>query len=572
MQKTNTATISGVRARSHARLGARQGFTLVEVLVVLAILVILFGLLFAPMMAGMDMATRGQVQSRLQDVARRAAEEMRRELTNAIYVYPPPSYPVGTTAVTDYSQVAFVPAETSSDGTRQPRMFTRGGQSEYLVVRYFVKPPDLSGGKVYDETNPFKLVRQEGVYRWDDALLRYVFGRVNATSGAFEPGVPIVENAVTPDEDYDVPATTTICLDDETMHVGYLDKCPDGSTNLVYLHDDVKFQPARIVGEALTASRNNTTYEARYGNWMGSPSSGLVAQDAPLSQTESQLQPRLALYRWSGNAHKKLELDTYSSVPAKYHLRWNSATGTVHVGDWHTVRISVDVSATPTGDQFYPLQVLYGGRGTAPYAGDSYDETGAGPATPNAPVEPIYANRPQQGEPRVPIAYRIHPERSDGTGEAAKVVPQSLRVTVVGTAAGQMRRAQFTPAQEIRQSDLGAYEFSEFMPANQLWAEARLSRYSPPSPDQFGSGLEAFDIYISYYYRRNFYDNPPAYRDDVMYADYSTAEIINITLIPQRFTELQPYRDGEPNLVVPPDLPVGGVPIRTQAVLLSAKR
>jgi prepilin-type N-terminal cleavage/methylation domain-containing protein len=61
MHKTTDQTIGGLR---------RAGFTLVEVLVVLAILVILFGLLFAPMMAGMDMATQGRIQARLQDTAR----------------------------------------------------------------------------------------------------------------------------------------------------------------------------------------------------------------------------------------------------------------------------------------------------------------------------------------------------------------------------------------------------------------------------------------------------------------------------------------------------------------------
>jgi len=550
----------------------RGGFTLVEVLVVLAILVILFGLLFAPMMAGMDMASQGRIQSRLQDVARQAAEDVRRELLEAVYVYPPPSYLVGGTSVTDYSEIAFVPADTDAAGNvitpRRPRVFTYGGHSEYLVVRYCVKPPDTSSGRVYDETNPFVLMRQEGLYRWNAALGRYVFGSVDTTDGTFYAGRALSENSLTPREDYDIPATTTICLDDNTMHVGYVPECPnDNSTNLVYLHDDVKFQPERVMGEALAARENNTFFEARHGNWMGRPNNGSVVLTASLPQSESELHPRLLLYRWNGSSYNNIALDTYNSVPARQVLRWNSATGTVQLGDWRTVRVTVtNPAATLATGEYYSLDI----------EGDTYNASGSGTQT--QPVAPIYPKPPTQwGEPAAPIGYRINPEYSDGAGGTAKVVPGSVRVRWTSTfqgSVGPAQVAQFTPVQEVSQADLGRLEFSEFMPANQLWAEARLNRYDPPGPQQFDptvrSSLDQMWIEITYYYRRNF--DPTDYRDDVVYADYSTGDIINITLIPQRYLELQPYRDGLPNLVVPSDLPVGGVPVRTQAVLLNARR
>lgn len=559
--------------RMRSRTGS-AGFTLVEVLVVLAILVILFGLLFAPMMAGMDMAQQGRVQSRLQDVARQAAEDLRRELINAVYVYPPPSYQLGsTTCVTDYSEIAFVPAETDSSGTvitpRRPRLFTYGSQSEYLVVHYCVKPPDLSGGKVYDQSNPFVLMRQEGVYRWDAALGRYVFGSVNTTSGVFTAGTAISENSITPREDYDIPATTTVCLDDKTTHVGYVAECPnDASTNLVYLHDDVKFQPERLVGEALTARENNTIFEARHGCWMGTPNAGMVALTAPLSPADSELQPRILLYQWNNNAYNSIGLDSLSSVPAGQKLRYNSTTGTVQCGEWRTVKVQFTNPATaPAAGAFYPITI----------EGDTYTSTGSGTQT--APVAPIYPKTPTEwGEPAVPIGYRINPEYSDGTSLAAKVVPQSVRATWVFTFTNSTtkQQAQFTPVQEVNQSDLGVYEFSEFMPTNQLWAEARFNRMTPPGPQQLSpaeqANLSEMSLYLTYYYRRNFDNTAPDYRDDVVYADYSTGEIVNITLIPQKYVELQPYRDGVTNMVVPPDLPVGGVPVRTQAVLLNARR
>jgi len=75
----------------------------------------------------------------------------------------PPSHWRSAT-VTDYSEIAFVPADSDDQGNiitpRRPRLFTYSGRSEYLVVRYTVKPPDTS--KPYDENNPFVLMRQEG--------------------------------------------------------------------------------------------------------------------------------------------------------------------------------------------------------------------------------------------------------------------------------------------------------------------------------------------------------------------------------------------------------------------------
>ncbi len=552
MHTPNIAHLKGLR-----KMNRHGGFTLVEVLVVLAILVILFGLLFAPMMAGLDMATQGQINVRLQEIARAAAEQMRRELANAIYVYPPPTYPVGTSAVTDYSEIVFVPAETDAEGNlvtpRRPRMFPNG---EYKVVRFCVKPPDLSNGKTYDDHNPFVLVRQEGAYQWDPALGRYVFGSFDS-NGDFVPGQAIVENALTPRENYDIPATATICLDDKTMHVGYVEQCPnDGSTNLVYLHEHVKFQPQRIMGEALAAQENNAVYQARHGMWMGTPNNGLIPLAGPLSQATSELQPRLLLYRWDGSAYNQIVLDTFNIVPPELKLRYNSATGTVLVGEWRTVKIEVPNPGTaPGAGQFYPLRI----------EGDTYDGSGSGTQT--APVAPIYPKPPTEwGEPQMPIAYRINPEKSDSSGAPAKIVPGSIRVAAVATTANDTRRAQYTYVQEINQADLGLYEFSVFMPDNQTWAEVRFNRYEPPAPPQFGPNLDTFALYISYYYRRNFAPGGE-YRDDVLYADYSTAEIINITLIPQRFVDLEPYRSGAQNLVVPPDQPVTAVPVRTQAVL-----
>lgn len=551
----------------------RRGFTLVEVLVVLAILVILFGLLFAPMMAGMDMATTGRAQARLQDTARLAAEQMRRELANAMYVYPPPTYAANTGAgvvgVTDYSQLVFALPASDAEGApltpRQPRTFTGANGPEMIVTRYYVRPPVVDADHEYDESNPFVLMRQEGLYRYNAATRAYEFG--SEDSGSFVAGRPMSENRITPAEGYDIPASTTICLDCQAMIVGYVKACTScDKTNLVYLHDGVKFAPQRVIGEPLVASENNTLFTARHGTWMGTPNNGTIfLPSTALSTADSELQPRLVDYHWvpSEGAYSLIALDSARpNVRDDVSLRWNSTNGTVQVGQWRTVQVHVDVSGTPAAGQFYELTI----------EGDTYDGNGSrSGGSPAAPIVPIYPKAPTRwDEPRMPIAYRIEPRLSDGRDVLAKLVPQSTWVTVVLTGASDSRRANYTRVSDIHQGELGEYEFSEYLQTDQLNGEVRFDRFAPPSPDQ-RTGCTALDLYITYYYRRNF-DRTAPYRDDALYADYSTGEIINITLIPQRFMDLQPYKDGASNMVVPPDLPLGGAPVRTQAVVENARR
>jgi prepilin-type N-terminal cleavage/methylation domain-containing protein len=63
-------------------------FTLTELLVAIAILSILFTLLFVPMTTAFDNARRGRIMSELQNAADYALEIMVRELTQATEVLP----------------------------------------------------------------------------------------------------------------------------------------------------------------------------------------------------------------------------------------------------------------------------------------------------------------------------------------------------------------------------------------------------------------------------------------------------------------------------------------------------
>jgi prepilin-type N-terminal cleavage/methylation domain-containing protein len=208
--------------------GRRRGFTLVEILVVLVILVLLFGLLFMPMMTGLDLVQMGRVQTHMQDNVREAMEWIRRDLADAVYVYPSPvitlAGPNATLGdaddelVTDYSQVVFVRAARDADGLLiTPVSPERDGDGELKAIRYIVKlaDPNVEWGP----GNTFALYKQEGYYRWDPVGGEYVFGRKNA--GVFEPGIPESENAMTSTKNMDIVPTSTVCPDCGASTVGY---------------------------------------------------------------------------------------------------------------------------------------------------------------------------------------------------------------------------------------------------------------------------------------------------------------------------------------------------------------
>jgi len=83
---TMTRRNGNMRARTVAAKG--QAFTLTELLVAIAILSIMFTLLFIPMTQAFDNARRGRIMANLQNAADFALEWMVRELTQAVDVLP----------------------------------------------------------------------------------------------------------------------------------------------------------------------------------------------------------------------------------------------------------------------------------------------------------------------------------------------------------------------------------------------------------------------------------------------------------------------------------------------------
>lgn len=68
-------------------LQSRRGFTLIEILIVLAISMILMGLVLYPVVQSFSMMRRGQAMADAQDTARQTMEQLSREIGEAMFVY-----------------------------------------------------------------------------------------------------------------------------------------------------------------------------------------------------------------------------------------------------------------------------------------------------------------------------------------------------------------------------------------------------------------------------------------------------------------------------------------------------
>lgn len=72
---------------AQARDPRRRGFTLVEMLVVMAITVILLGLVFGPMVQGFNLTNRARVQVLAQDSARQVMEQLERDIADGAFIF-----------------------------------------------------------------------------------------------------------------------------------------------------------------------------------------------------------------------------------------------------------------------------------------------------------------------------------------------------------------------------------------------------------------------------------------------------------------------------------------------------
>ncbi|MFA0756797.1 MAG: hypothetical protein YPKNTGVA_002326 [Candidatus Fervidibacter sp.] len=151
----------------------RLAFTLTELLVAIAILSIMFTLLFIPMTQAFDNARRGRIMSELQNAADYALEIMVRELTQATEVLPQervdanspdPSNPLPLNLLDDLdsgdddtlSRIDFVVRAVKDD-----RLTPQNYQQAYTVITYYLRRADPSRRFQYLDVGNFPANRRQ---------------------------------------------------------------------------------------------------------------------------------------------------------------------------------------------------------------------------------------------------------------------------------------------------------------------------------------------------------------------------------------------------------------------------
>ena len=609
----------------------RAGFTLVEMLVVLAILVILFAMLFAPMIASLDMVTAGQSKVTMQTAARNALKEMRREISNAMYIYPVPGLILkgadgllGTaddTRIPNPSEIVFVgPARAATGELIEPLAPRSDATGQIIATR--LRASLLDETAVYGRNNTFVLVREEGYYeRMEDATaVWWQFTNVSTTNP--------VRNVLSPRGGYDIPATRSICTDPtctDRVHEGYWTTCPTcGGTDFIYAHENLQFLPERVSGETLQASANATLFQARHGGWSGFYNRGSFELNdlMPASASNplmvlgaSELDPRIVMLNptdWSVVRDSWQNSDASNTI-----LTWDSNRGVLQVGAttgrWVSVTNPNDLNTTGDGDtldpgEYYTIDIQNERPDQLATTRDQYDEDGTLTSARGWDIVPIYptlgvllcpacgttadptqysvgdtcpscgvgtlVSSAQPGDPAMPIAYRLDPTLA-GSFQPAKIVPGSVRVVVWGTdAAGRMYQTAYSETTNTVQAEIGAEQFAVVLSNFGQRAEVRFNELNPPSPRMLtdaGITVANFGVYIQYYYRRN-YDPSAPDTDYVIRADYSTQEIMNLRLALQRYIEPEVDTGNPGALIIPPDASPDRVSLEDQVQVRNLNR
>ncbi len=379
-------------------VGRHRGFTLVELLVVLAILVILLGLLFAPMLTGIEIARKGQRRARLQDTARLAMEVIKRDISNAMYVCPPRRIAAANgTIATNFSElVLLLPGRDRRPGTplapehllmplspnttQTSPNFAEGIRYvihpasgpiytyDYDPVRFPAGSTPESGPAIYEPTldEPMVLFRQVGgvKIRPDGS---YAFGDPqdlvpdpsDPAPGAVMPRPETCssENALSLKDGFDVPVTGSICLSCGEQLSGfrrYPDACPrcGGTLGYSYVFESVRFTPEQIVAETLVGSNNGSIYGGGHKAWTGRgwADNSVPPLLAPAGDP-AMLDPRITIHRYVRDAvqgdvgYAELQYDSYDAAvrgsPRPLVVRWSVDDGGVKLGRMYVQKFRV---------------------------------------------------------------------------------------------------------------------------------------------------------------------------------------------------------------------------------------
>jgi len=605
MLSKGRANIGEMRHQPRRLLGraaGRRGFTLVEVLVVLAIMVILFGLLFAPMITGLNLVRRGKRHVAMQDAVRLALEQMKRELGDAVYVFDPEVLDVASVdgnavsmKVADYSMVTFAPPQRDALGQLvspvRPEVLMvfdavaganvrcfRAARYRVHLANDALDPVGLTPLVPHGEDNPFALFREEGYVRENPSTPgQWVWWKDNVLS----------KNALTPRSGTDLTPSVSICESCGSMWTGYAPKClnsgcPDAGTTvgMRYITEGIQFAPKRVTGELLTPSADGTLYRARWGGWLGEQNAGNVVYTTGILPLPSlELNPHLAVYRYDATpgvqewAVRVLDTTETPTTPdPDLKLRWSSGAGSVRFGEWYSTGAVFDVGSDP-GGAFYPLSI--DADPTDGLSPDTYNGMGAltSGAAYTQDLYPVYPPKPVfVGDARAPMTYVIEPTMN-GAQAPAKVVPETISVRLLvqfGSGAAPYRYYNLQPTSNYDQDKIGRWQFCPYPSADYRSVQVRFNRNDPPSADWFGgtSTVTGFAIEVTYYARRNF--DPASNNDDIVAADYSTRYMMNICLTLGAYVELDPSLANPDVFVLPTDVRLHRIQARDQVVIRNA--
>lgn len=289
---------------------SREGFTLVEVLVVLALTTLMMGLLFGPIFSSFKLTQRGQAMGEVQETGRLAMEQMTREIGDAMYIYDtftergiyrmtdPGTMPGTTLNVKfesqggDYSYIDLVLPKNLLSDDASSLTIKEPLEPEERIVRYFIG--------LEDPTRPYvnkNLVPSASGDNNTYVLYRWEFNPFDQSDPAYDPSVLTKTGADSPTQDWRKPdwfskVWSSIPANQDPRKVlrlsvvipggrydlvrARIGKDDDGTTS-VLLSAGIRFLPLRVSKEALTPmatgdysrSAPPTSYSATYGNWLG---------------------------------------------------------------------------------------------------------------------------------------------------------------------------------------------------------------------------------------------------------------------------------------------------------------